>query len=322
MSTGMDAILKACLAALPGGRKKLQRNRGIIANRLERWGLGERRSLWIEASRNASLDDDAAVDLVRRRVAVGLARLGLPGKAVQRLTGARIAQPTPEVEDAMRAKFPPPPFRQIVSSEPPATPCWELSEDDVLRAAQSFPKGSAPGPSGLRGDFLLQVFGEDGADHKPGVSLLAALVLLLANGRAPRGMQPYLGGAKGTALAKTNKQTGRADVRPICTGEVFLRAALPALREHLQPHHRAVGILAGAEVMPHLLPRWRGHFCGDTGRVCLAYDQSNAHNVVDRHAFLSRMQEVAPFIPPTNLRTCSTGTPSSFLLRVGNKVAP
>ena len=124
---------------------------------------------------------------------------------MQRLTGARIAQPTPEVEDAMRAKFPPPPLRQIASSRPPAPPCWELSEDDVVRAARSFPKGSAPGPRGLRGDFLLQVLGEGGADHKPGVGLLAALVLLLADGRAPRGMQPYLGGAKGTALAKTNK---------------------------------------------------------------------------------------------------------------------
>ena len=90
-------------------------------------------------------------------------------------------------------------------------------------------------------------------------------------------------------------------------GRALLRAALPTLRQHLQPHQLAVGIPAGAEVMPHLLRRWRGHFCGDTGRVCLAYDQSNAHNVVDRHAFLSRMQEVAPglsrwleYIYPTN----------------------
>ena len=91
----------------------------------------------------------------------------------------------------MRAKFPPPPLRQIASSRPPAPPCWELSEDDVVR---SFPKGSAPGPSGLRGDFLLQVLGEGGADHKPGVGLLAALVLLLADGRAPPWYATRLGG--------------------------------------------------------------------------------------------------------------------------------
>ena len=85
-----------CLPALPGGRKKLQRNRSIIANRLERWGLGERRSLWIEASRNASLDDDAAVDLVRRRVAVDLVCPARPCSGSQAL-----ALPSPHLRSRM-----------------------------------------------------------------------------------------------------------------------------------------------------------------------------------------------------------------------------
>ena len=61
--------------------------------------------------------------------------------------------------------------------------------------------------------------------------------------------------------------------------------------------------------MPHLLRQWRERFASDPDRVCLAYDQSNAHNVVDRHSFLTRMQEVVPglsrwleFIYPTNPR--------------------
>ena len=130
-------------------------------------------------------------------------------------------------------------------------------------------------------------------------------------------MRAYLGGARGTALEKTSK-TGSPDVRPLCAGEALrrlvgkalLRSELPTLRAHLLPHQLAVGVPAGAEVMPHLHRQWRQHYQSDMDRVCLSYDEGNAHNVVDRHVFLTRMQEVAPglsrwleYIYPTNLDT-------------------
>ena len=137
---------------------------------------------------------------------------------------------------------------------------------------------------------------------------------MLADGRAPGGLRPYLGGAKGTALAKLNKATGEEDVRPVCTGEVFrrlvgkalLKIELPVLRTHLLPHQLAVGVPAGAEAMPHLLRQWKRKYTGDTDQLCLSYDQSNAHNVVDRHTFLTRMAEVAPG-PLTSPQRFSTG---------------
>ncbi|CAK9092764.1 Pentatricopeptide repeat-containing protein [Durusdinium trenchii] len=46
--------------------------------------------------------------------------------------------------------------------------------------------------------------------------------------------------------------------------------------------------------MPHLYRQWQHHYRADTDRVCLSYDEGNAHNVVDRHVFLTRMQEVTP----------------------------
>ena len=46
--------------------------------------------------------------------------------------------------------------------------------------------------------------------------------------------------------------------------------------------------------MPHLLRRWQERYATDPDRLCLTYNQTNAHNVVDRHSFLVRMQEVAP----------------------------
>ena len=77
-------------------------------------------------------------------------------------------------------------------------------------------------------------------------------------------------------------------------GKVLLRSELPALRTHLLPHQLAVGVSAGTEVMPHLYRQWQHHYRADTDRVCLSYDEGNAHNVVDRHVFLTRMQEVTP----------------------------
>ena len=104
----------------------------------------------------------------------------------------------------------------------------------------------------------------------------------------------------------------------VCTGEVFrrlvgkalLKIELPAFRTHLLPHLLAVGVPAGAEAMPHLLRQWKRKYAGDTDQLCLSYDQSNAHNVVDRHTLLTRMAEVAPglgrwleHIYPTDLPT-------------------
>ena len=140
---------------------------------------------------------------------------------------------------------------------------------------------------------------------------------LLADGQAPAGLCPYLGGARGTALQKLSK-TGQADVRPLCAGEalrrlvgkVLLRSELPALRAHLLPPQLAVGVSSGAEVMPHLHRQWLQQHQHDTDRVCLSYDEGNAHNVVDRHCFLTRMREVVPglgrwleYIYPINLAT-------------------
>ena len=66
-----------------------------------------------------------------------------------------------------------------------------------------------------------------------------------------------------------------------------------------------MGVPAGAEAMPHPL---EGAACLRPDKVCLSYDQSNARNVVDRHAFLTRVRDIVPglsrwleFIYPTDM---------------------
>ena len=152
-------------------------------------------------------------------------RRGMPGKAVQRLAGAPLAAPSEATIAAMRAKFPARPPHQLGSSRLPAPPV----------AIRSFPRGAAPGPSGLRPDFLKQVVGD--GDEQYSAQLFTSFVNVLADGRAPLALRPYLGGARGMALQKVSK-SGGADVRPLCAGEALrrlvgkalLRTELPALR--------------------------------------------------------------------------------------------
>ena len=163
---------------------------------------------------------------------------------------------------------------------------------------------------------MRQLAGEGDA-NTPFIHVLTGFANLLADGQAPAHMQAYVGGARGTALRKVSK-TGGADVRPVCSGEAFRRLVgkallateIQTLRDHLLPFQFAVGVKAGAEILPHLARQWRARYHSDSSRVLLTFDEGNAHNEVDRHAFLTRMREVCPglsrwleFIYPTATAT-------------------
>ena len=147
---------------------------------------------------------------------------------------------------------------------------------------------------------------------------------LLADGRAPRAVRPFFGGANGFAFRKEAKTTAAVataagdDARPVCSGEVWrrvvgkalFRSEESALKQHLRPHQLAVSVRAGSEVMSHLAREWLHQHCDDPSRLMVDSDESNAHNEVDRHTFLSRMREVCPgvsrwleFIYPTDCPT-------------------
>ena len=312
---------KACLPILPGGRAKEQRNKNIIATKLERWAAGERASLWKELplpkpKRRAKpkLDEDAAAAR-REEEATSFVMRGLPAKAMSRLTSPGLAPDTPEIEGIMRRKFVDPPLSQQMSTRPQAPAANEISPEGVAKGVASFAKGAGCGPSGLRSDFVKQVIGEEG--DKPGIGVITSMCTLLANGLAPKKLAPFIGGATGTALDKTSK-TGEQDARPVCSGEfwrrlvgkVLLGTEMENLREYLYPHQLAVGVAGGVEVMPHISRQWLADHAEDVDRVLLAYDEGNAHNEVDRHTLLQRMWEIAPgicrwleYIYPTNRAT-------------------
>ena len=297
---------KVCLPALPGGKAKEQRNRNIVATRLERWANGERATLWKEEvpqssrqKRKKPTETEMQKENRLREECVSLAERGLAAKAVNRVVGPGPAPDTPEVEAIMRSKFIQPPQSQANSRRPPAPPSNVLSEECVAKAALSFARGAGPGPTGLRPDFVKQIIGDKG--EKRGIGSITQLCNLLADGQAPPKLAPFLAGANGNAMDKKSK-TGEQDARPVCSGDYWRRLVgkallsteLENLRDHLLPHQLAVGVPCGVEVMPHLARLWLKDNERNPDKVLLGYDEGNAHNEVDRHLFLKRMWEVAP----------------------------
>jgi hypothetical protein len=301
---------KTCLPQLPGGRAKLRRNIAARSVRVERWTEGERLTLWQDAPRRKDptradhrrAPDDSREFQKRLDVAARYASLGMPGKAISRLTSEGLAPNTPEVERLMRSKFPAPPAHQATSELPPAPPSDEITEELVIQAVRKFKRGAGAGPSGTRPDFLKQL-----VERAPGndiAKVMAMFCTLLANGEAPDELAPYFGGACGYAFTKPSKVEGSSglDARPVCSGEAWRRViggALlsvegDALVKYLSPHQLAVNIKGGVEVLPHLARDWFARWRDDGDRVIADFDQSNAHNCVDRAAFLRRAFEIIP----------------------------
>ena len=300
---------KAVMPVLPGGKAKQKRNQNLLANLAARWAEGERMIVWEEAlqraggrpeARRSNAGEKPEAKFERKRLEViSLAERGLPGKAIQRATSQGMAANTPETETIIRAKFPAAPVHQSTTPRALAPPSNELTEEGIAKAIHSFARGVAPGPSGHRPDFYKQIIGELG--DRPGCAILTGISNLLADGRAPKQLRPYLGGARGVALHKTNKNGGE-DARPACSGEAIRRIVgkallateIEPLRAHLLPLQLAIGVKAGVEAMPHLARQWLSDHRDDPDRVLVNSDESNAHNKVDRHTFLMRMREIAP----------------------------
>ena len=93
-------------------------------------------------------------------------------------------------------------------------------------------------------------------------------------------------------------------------GKVLFKTEAQIFAAHLYPHQLSVCVSSGAEVMAHISRSWMHQHNSDLDRILLDTDESNAHNEVDRHTFLTRAREVVPgicrwleFIYPTECPT-------------------
>ena len=176
---------------------------------------------------------------------------------------------------------------------PPAT----LSESVVWKGVNSFPKGSAAGPSGLRPSHLREAVRCPAPDNANQLlSSLTRFANLLAAGQAPPTITPLLSGA--TLLACRKKNGGH---RPIAVGEVLRRLVSkclaiqtrPAILSILSPLQLGVGVRGGCEAIVHAVSKLLASAPADRCRTLLL-DFSNAFNCVNREAMFAEFRRHLP----------------------------
>ena len=239
------AFAKLVLCAFPsrgGGNRKAQAD---IELRARRFVEGDFAALWSEAkgtirtrqSRGGApitfpVDLDSlphhlqsalgtAVDVdnlseVALHRAVSRARLGQYGRAASTLSAATIAPDTDVNLQALMDKHPHSP--EPILPPPPATErILPLGKGKLKKLLSAFAPGTAPGPSGFRHQFLVDIM------RRPGCSIwpqMGDFIARIANGDVPIEVRPFMFGARLIALLKKDDT-----LRPIACGEFFRRMA-------------------------------------------------------------------------------------------------
>ena len=167
------------------------------------WKDGKELLLWAKAVSRVSVKDflrsDPDTDKKKLASAIACAVEGLFSKACRILTSHGIAPNNDTMFKLLKSKH-------SYAIPPTSIPAIQLPPTfNIAATLQTFPKGTACGPSGLRVQHLL-----DALDSRLPISmesLLHQVVNILLAGNAPTTLSPYLAGGNLTSLLKS-KGTG------------------------------------------------------------------------------------------------------------------
>ena len=303
---------KAVLRPAPrGGVSRRNQAASFTQRRCARWLEGERHELW-EPERSSrqrrrphptdSEDEDDTLLAARHARCLALAAEGELSRACASLVDPPLLEKNAAVIAALRHKHPtaPPARPSLLASGPcPVGAVPDFAVADVVKAARSFRRGSAAGPSGLRGEHLREALesahGDEVAAH------LTRVVQLLVRGEAPFELAQHLAGATLHALPK-----GQDDVRPIAVGETLRRLVAKCLcshvkseaREWLSPLQVGVAVPLGAEAAVHSSRHCVHAHRNNPDKVFLKLDFVNAFNTVDRATVLREVRLRLPAMAP------------------------
>ena len=147
-----------------------------------------------------------------------LAADGQYAKATKALVSPGPLRRNDEIEKAMREKHPlaqgAPDLSDLAAPGRNQVP--EFDGALVKKMLKSFSRGTAPGPTGLRAQHLVDAVRSAHGDEA--MEQITSLCNLLARGDAPEFLTQYLAGASLMALQKPD-----GGVRPIAIGEVLRR---------------------------------------------------------------------------------------------------
>ena len=237
-------------------------------------------------------------------MAVELVGEGLLSRACTTLLSEPPVPVTPEVVKEMESKHPSPRpteearekrLRKVVGEGTP-----KLSEDMLKDAIRSFPKGSAPGPSGLKPQHLKDALVPGWTDEV--LRHFAELGSKMARGEVHESARPYIVGANLAALKKPEAE----GLRPVAAGEAVRRCVAKALwatakeeaQAVLEPMQLGIGTSMGAEIVVHRIRSWVGRNKGRNDRGLVTVDLSNAFNAIDRSAVREAARRYAPSLVP------------------------
>ena len=216
-----------------GGAKRRDAAAQHTTRRCRRWLEGEREELWeahaARPPRQVGEDDDVSARQARCKA---LASEGELSRACNALLNPPLLCPADEgVLPKMRAKHPSsqPALPGLVPlGPPPQSQVPDITTHEVLTAARSFRRGSAAGPSGLRGDHLREALGTPHCDEV--AAHLADVVRILASGTAPPELAPHLAGAALFAIPKEPTMFGPSLSEKRCGGLSANACAKPTKR--------------------------------------------------------------------------------------------
>ena len=299
-------MLPKCVLFAPPRQGKSNKRDTLAFTKLrcERWLAGERVELWrdgpgakLDKGRNRPKTSEQDLTDKQQQRCMELAADGQYAKAIKALISSGPVARDERVEKAMRDKHP------LAESPPDLTDLAEPGRDQVPefdvfiinQMIKSFPRGTSPGPSGLRAQHLKDAVRSPHGDEA--LEQLTSICNLLARGDAPKPMAQYLAGASLMALEKPG-----GGLRPIAIGEVLRRLVAKCFcktyekdsHSYLWPRQIGVASPLGAEVGSQTVRQWLQCNKTSAGKVIFVADFKNAFNSVDRGKFLHEARHHLP----------------------------
>ena len=283
---------------LPPGKKSFPQKSKVVGERIRAFKEGRLHKLWLQATKRPSRilrvasSPPTPSNNVKR--ATMLAQEGQAGRAAKALVSQGLDFDSATAINNMQALHPqsppPPPL-----PPPPAAP-YSFTDTEVMEALNSFHSTSAGGPSGERPAHIQKTVNADRSNNF--LPTLTRLINLLAAGKAPAAVTPYICG--GNLFAALKKSGGH---RPIAVGESLRRLTAKCVtrkatndaKESLAPHQLGVGVKGGAEAIIHAVNAvFHDDNIADEEKWVLQVDFSNAFNGISREEMQVRVREYCP----------------------------
>lgn len=292
-------MLPKCVLVVP--KRSGKRNRGdrySISDLCAFWEQGQLNWLWSRQSRSQP-ESSRSPDTNRAfACAIQHARCGRYGRACAALSTSGLAPDSSATLSKLESKHPQADAPDF-AMEPVDSPLVLSADFDLLGILSSFSKEVGTDGTNFRIQHLLDA--KDAHLPSPYLPRLRAVINLLLAGKAPQEIQPYLAGARLTALAK-----GKGDVRPIAAGNIFRRIASKCACSLLKVRAKAkfgglqlgVACPAGAEKIVHSMRNTLAERWSDPDFLILKVDFSNAFNNVSRQVLLEECRKTFPDLLP------------------------